>query len=255
MQHIREAHELSRELGGTDQDVKAYFFSLPSDQLKYVLDLYQQEHGLQAREYAELTIPKWRTSSVKMSGQTAERLFNLLPPLMPLQAKYQLTENLWKHVGPKSKRRLRIGLDANLESVLEAIRTHIAEVVIRYQIPEQLERRFEWLSAGDVSVKQDLLNHVRNVERALVVESAKVHLPVLLRHLSSAEGSYTTRAAQILAVGKHELEVLIDKAASGVALEEWSPVSLRGGRSGISNVTLFWLAFFVVLALIWVASR
>ena len=28
LQHIQEAKDLSRELGGTDEDVKSYFFSL-----------------------------------------------------------------------------------------------------------------------------------------------------------------------------------------------------------------------------------
>ena len=56
-----------------------------------------------------------------MAGQTAERLFKLLPPRMPLQAKYKLTEGLWKHFGPSSRKRLRIGLDARLEDVLEKL--------------------------------------------------------------------------------------------------------------------------------------
>jgi len=48
-QHIIEAEQLSRELGGTDVDVKAYFFSLPSRDLQIVLDLYESQYGSQAR--------------------------------------------------------------------------------------------------------------------------------------------------------------------------------------------------------------
>ena len=39
-------------------------------------------------------IPKWRTGRVQMSGMVAERLFNLLPPRMPLGVKYKLVEGL-----------------------------------------------------------------------------------------------------------------------------------------------------------------
>jgi hypothetical protein len=33
LQHIHEAEELSQQLGGTDEDVKKYFFSLPPKEL------------------------------------------------------------------------------------------------------------------------------------------------------------------------------------------------------------------------------
>jgi hypothetical protein len=118
LQHIREAEELTRELGGTDKDVKEYFFRLSHRELGKVLELYGQRHGDKARLYAEETIPRWRSGSVKMAGQTAARLFDLLPPLMPLSDKYRLAENLWRHVGPSSKRRLRVGLDATLEEAV-----------------------------------------------------------------------------------------------------------------------------------------
>lgn len=54
--HIREAIELSAELGGTDQDVKRYFFSLSPDRLRQILEQYGRLHGEPAREYAEKTI-------------------------------------------------------------------------------------------------------------------------------------------------------------------------------------------------------
>ena len=101
----------------------------------------------------------------QMSGTIAERLFNLLPPRMPLAKKYQLVENLWRHIGPKSKKTLRVGLDAGNEQVLDAVRKHIDDVVVYYKIPENLEKRFNWLAAGDAHVKQDLLNHLQQYEK------------------------------------------------------------------------------------------
>src|SRR5436305_370445 len=71
LHHIREAKDLSHELGGTDEDVKRYFFDLSSEELRRILDEYEREHGKAAREYAETTIPAWRSGSRKMSGQNA----------------------------------------------------------------------------------------------------------------------------------------------------------------------------------------
>jgi hypothetical protein len=219
-QHIEDARRLSEELGGTDKDVKEYFFSLPPHMLRFVLDAYERQDGSQARVYAEKTFARWRTGTVQMSGTVAERLFRLLPPRMPLQEKYRLIENLWTHVGPKSRKVLRVGLDANLDQVIEAVRSHMDDVTVRYTIPASLEKRFEWLSAGDARVKQELLNHFLEQEKAFVVKGAQQRVPVLLEHLRSKTGANTYRAAEVLKIGNHELEVAVDRSASGVRLEE-----------------------------------
>jgi hypothetical protein len=67
-----------------------------------------------------------------------------------------LIGNLWKHVGPSSKKILRVGLNSNVEDAIAVVRNHIDEVVVRYQISASLERRFEWLAAGDTHVKLEL---------------------------------------------------------------------------------------------------
>src|SRR5215469_5747346 len=84
LEHIAAAKRLTAELGGMDQGVKAYFFSLSPVELSSILNEYQGKYGRSAREYAEQTIPKWRSGRVQMSGMVAERLFNLLPSRMPL---------------------------------------------------------------------------------------------------------------------------------------------------------------------------
>jgi hypothetical protein len=122
-------------------------------------------------------------------------------------ATYQLVESLWNHVGPKWRKTLRVGLNTDTEQVLEAVRKHMDEVVTQYKIPEQLERRFDWLAAGDTIVKQQLLNHVQQYEKQLVAEGARMQLPVMIEHLRSEAGQYTHHLTQVLRVGNHELEL------------------------------------------------
>jgi hypothetical protein len=68
--HIEQARQLSEELGGSDEDVKKYFFRLPSQELRPILDAYEQRYGRVAREYAERTLPRWRSREVTMSGDS-----------------------------------------------------------------------------------------------------------------------------------------------------------------------------------------
>ena len=135
LEHIAAAKRLTGELGGMDQEVKAYLFSLPPVELSTILDDYQRAYGSKAHQYAIKTIPKWRAGRVQMGGMVAERLFNLLPPRMPLGVKYKLVEGLWHHVGPSSKHRIRVGADVDVPEVIELARSKITEFVVNYKIP------------------------------------------------------------------------------------------------------------------------
>ena len=247
-QHIREAEEFTRELGGSDQDVKQYFFSLSSEQLTDIFEAY-------GRQYAEETIDKWRAGQVQMSGLVAKRLFRLLPPRMPLREKYSLTEKLWRHVGPSSRKVLKIGLDVQVDNVVRAVRHHIEQVVTHYTIPDTLERRFQWLSSGDVQVKQALLNYLRQREKELVVVGVQEHLPVMLKHLHMDKGEYTHRMAQVLKVGKHELEIMIDKDASGARLENPAPLIVASSSATVKgNYSWLWWIGIAVAVLVFLIA-
>lgn len=248
LEHIREAEALSRELGGTDQDVKNYFFSLSAVQLRAIFDKYESKYGSSAREYAEKTLPSWKSGKVHMSGMVAERLFNLLPPVMPIEAKFQLTESLWKHVGPSSNKNYYVGLDVNLEDIVNHVKAHLEEVVTHYQIPSSMEARFNWLSQGDVTVKQQLLNHFRQQEKALLSEALRTQLPILISHLNSEKGNLTTHAAQVLKVGKHEVRVVVSEGVNGVS--ETAPLR----TSDPSNYSWIWGVVGIIFVL-WLLSK
>lgn len=236
LQHIQEARELSRLLGGTDHDVKAYFFSMRESERQALFAEYGTRYGNLAREYAEQTWPRWRSGQVTMSGVVSSRLFGLLPARMPLSAKYKLTEGLWLHLGPSSKKDLRVGLDATPEAVIAAVQSHVDDVVVAYQIPESMEKRFAWLAAGDVQTKQQLLNHLRENEKSLVVEAVRLQLPIMFEHYTNPASVNTHRFDYTVKTGKHELRLFIDRSATGVRLED--PVSPR--HFGVANSHFDW---------------
>ena len=248
LEHIAAAKRLTAELGGMDQDVKGHFFSLPPVELAAILDDYQRAYGSKAREYATETIAKWSTGRVQMSGMVAERLFNLLPPRMPLGVKYKLVEGLWHHVGPSWKHRIRVGVDANVAEVIELARSKITEFVVNYKIPENLERRFNWLSAGDVSIKQMLFSHIQEIEKGIVVEAVRAQVPVMLEHLRFS-GSHTGRLTQIVRVGRHELELLMDKTVTGARMEGPS-MPIRSMQRNHSNPYVFFVSVFIAALVI-----
>lgn len=237
-QHIQEAKDLSGELGGTDRDVKEYFFFKMSDKERNeFLDIYGRSYGQKAREYAEKTLPDWRSGKRHMSGKNAARIYRLLPPMMPLEAKYRLVESLWEHVGPSSHKTYYVGRDAVPGEVVGVVRGHLEDVVVQYTIPDSMESRFRWLSGGDVGIKQQLLNYFRQRQKDLLTVELDQKLPILLNHLNSPGGVRTTHVAQVLNVGKHRVTVKVDERVSGIT--ESAPVSVPKNDD---NRWLWWVA-------------
>jgi hypothetical protein len=246
LQHIEDAKRLSEELGGTDKDVKEYFFNLPPDQLRKVLGRYAQRFGRSKREYAEQTMADWRSGRVHMSGLVAERLYSLLPPLMPLTDKYSLTESLWKHVCPSTHKVLVIGANADQQQIINVVREYAAQTVQGYFIQDGLAKRFKWLSAGDIQVQQQLMNHLLEMEKQVAVSALHEQLPVLMGHMRR-HGSVTTHLQQTIQLGKHRIDLRFEANGSEVRMEE--PRRFRPGRPGTgAGADLTWLWWVIGIA-------
>lgn len=245
-EHIRQAQVLSVELGGTDKEVKEYFFSLDSLKLDKLLVQYESKYGAQAREYAQETMPNWRSGQVQMSGMVAERIYDLLPPTMPVRVKHRLAESLWEHVGPRSSITYYIGPGVDINEVASVVKTHLQAEVIDYVIPDSIERRFDWLSQGDIELKQQLLNHFRQQNRLLLDTALREKLPVILNHINSDSGRLTTSAAEILQVGKHIVRIEVSQYADGITdVQPYPPESFFERFGWIIVLVIIILYFYL----------
>ena len=214
-QHIEDAQRLSEELGGTDTDVKAYFFGLQGEVLRSVLDDYENKYGKGKREYAEQILPLWRSGGRKMSGLVAERLYNLLPPRMPLAAKYDMVRTLWMKASPRSHASFVLGPDCDPTVACREIESQLLGVVTQYRIPDPLEKRFAWLASGDVATRQELLNHFLDEEKALIASDARSRTQIVLDHFRH-NGRWSERIRLEYRIGNHTIELFFDPRAGGI---------------------------------------
>ena len=123
----------------------------------------------------------------------------------------------------------------------------MADVVVHYKVPTALERRFKWLAARDVQLKQLLLNRLLDEDRELVMRGIEVEFPVLQRHFSGSGGKYTQRLVHTVKIGKHEIEMTFDRSIEGVRLED--PVPAREVASQKGTIRC-WVAAGAVLLLV-----
>jgi hypothetical protein len=210
LQHISEAHSFSHSIGGTDRDVKQYFFSLSGQELERIFFAYGKAYGDQAEAYARKIFYDWKSGSRQMSGKVAERLFNLLPPVMPLSKKLELAGKIWDYYNPKSLHHFTVGPLTDIEVIMTAVRDRVESAIQSHNVPDQLRNRFEWLSGGDVQVKEQLLNHFREEERKLALITLNEQMPILQRQMRE-NTQQTISLRTKMSVHRHEFEVWIDR--------------------------------------------
>ncbi len=255
LQHIEEAKQLSQELGGTDKDVKGYFFSLSKDKLKKLFNDYGDKFGEDKKNYAMETYEDWKTGKRQMSGLVASRLYSMLPPTMPLETKYSMVKTLWDKYGPCTNKILVAGVDSTAEEVHLKASEHLLKTVEDWEVNTNLKKRFKWLSGGDVQIQEKLLNHFKDFEKNQIIEGLKNKVPVLLQFKKENQdisGSLNEK----IKIGNHKLEIKFDLETEGIELfdpEEYVDASYEDYNSHLNkkgNDYTGWIIFFIVIVII-----
>jgi hypothetical protein len=250
--HIEEARQFDKEMGGTVSDVKNYFFGLKDGELNAVFSAYSRQYGASKEAYARQAFSKWKSGSTKMSGLVAKRLFDLLPPRMPIATKLELAGNVWRHFGTSSTHHFTVGPNADPKLVIGKVRETLTAQIRDYNIPENVKNRFDWLAAGDISVKEHLLNYFTQMDRKIATDSLNEKLPVLqvqMREHSGHTGSVHTK----IEIHKHSVQIWIDPRLDA-QFREGQPERKRSAGSA-SGVMWFLIVVAVIVAIIYLSHH
>jgi hypothetical protein len=95
--------------GGAVEDIKRTFLQFHGNTLEALLRRYSALYGDQAGKYARKTFPMWQCSVTKLSGQTMERLIELVPPYLSPEQRFNLLQKvLQKNKPSKPNKSIRI---------------------------------------------------------------------------------------------------------------------------------------------------
>lgn len=164
--HQRRRAELTHRFGGIDQDVERIFLNLDPTSLRALLREYAREYGDSAAAYARTTYPKWKAGDVLLSGQTAGRLLDLLPPYLSSQVRYELIRKLRQNCLPK----LTLNVTCEPATWREAVRPAVDQVVSHFRaqnLPRHVTSVATWLSRNDAQAAQALLARAEEEEAAI----------------------------------------------------------------------------------------
>lgn len=177
--HVQERKTLEHRLGEALEDVTAFFYALSGARKRAFFDQYERKYGWKARQYAEKTFGSWQSGAVQMSGQTAGRLFELIPPLMSAAERQELIKRLWERSSPTSNTVVVVKRDATLSSIEREVESRLMNALGPHSIPSGLRRAYSWLHGDEAHVVEQLLNGLLQAERQQVA----AELGAVLREL------------------------------------------------------------------------
>ena len=163
--HIREFVSLERQVGPILDDIKNLYFNFHSTDLDRFYESYRLIYGEKAFEYALQAASRWKNGSTKMSGQTANRLLNLVPNFLSTTQRYDLVEKLCLHHVKKSDHTIYINrkdLDSAYRDLDRAIQKISNPVTLKY-LPNDVQDTIRWLVDADIVASRNILAKVDDV--------------------------------------------------------------------------------------------
>lgn len=103
-----------------------------------------------------------------MSGQTASRLLELLPPLLPASTKFELIRKLRQGHFKKRSIYIKADVDNWKQSLIKPIQELVAESS-SFSLPAEILIKARWLSDGDSASAERLLVAAEQEEAAIRV--------------------------------------------------------------------------------------
>ena len=221
IRHIEEAKELTKQLGGIDQDVKVWFFNLTGSTFNNIMQEYKELYGTKAYDYAVYTLPRWKSGQRQMSGMVAERLFNLIPKHMQLADKYKLVDSLWKFTTVSNKVLIRTNKETEINEIVVLLQKEVNRLDTNWEIPENLSNRFVWLAGDDSITYQKLLSYIVDQERKLITTMLPHQITELLNRYQNEWSDTSNYFSHTVDIGKHSVEVRITEDASELTVGKW----------------------------------
>ncbi len=161
--HRSKRSELTSLFGGINRDIEKVFLSLPEIALDALFIEYGRKYVKSSESYARRTYSKWKRGAVKLSGKTAERLLELLPPRLSKEQRFDLIRKLRKHYQHKIREHVTTSPEAWRQDVLPVINKVIGNSK-GFSLPETVIKKAAWLSDGNTQVAMKILRSIEEEE-------------------------------------------------------------------------------------------
>jgi hypothetical protein len=183
-------NKLQGLFGDAVEEIRRQFFELDREALDELLLDYGEMHGHAAESYARATMPKWKSGSTKLSGQTMERLMELVPPYLTAKQRLNILQSILSH-HKRAAPTVTIKVNckepaAGLAEVDAALRRIEVTDELAY-LPTQVMEAAKWLYDDDLTTARGVMVSLASAETSALKQSAEREINLLKRTLSTGQ--------------------------------------------------------------------
>jgi len=173
-------------------DIRKAFLALPEDALDELLQDYGAIHGASAEQYARKTYPAWKSGKTNLSGQTMQRLVELVPPYLEPEQRMSLVQTLAKQHDSRSGKpyksvRINIEAPGNAFAEIDAALDELESEDVLAHLPENVMAAAKWLYDDDITAARAVLAEARRAENAIMKKAARREIDLLKRTIASGQ--------------------------------------------------------------------
>ncbi len=181
---------LAKLFGPAVKEIRIGFEGLDPDALDELFTDYGSVHGDSAEKYARKTFAKWKSGQTKLSGQTMERLIELVPPYLNPQLRMSILRavvNLHKKSGVF--RSIRINIDEPQQGFNELSDTlsQMKKEDPLAHLPENVMKAATWLYDDDITAARSMLAEAERLENETLRAGAEKELELLKRTIKAGQ--------------------------------------------------------------------
>ncbi len=176
--------------GGAVSEIRLAFMSLDDDARDELFSDYGARHGESAERYARKTFPKWKSGAINLSGQTMERLVELVPPyLLPEQrfAILQIVLKMHKKRAPSQAIKINVKEPAAGFSALQEALASMSQDDILAHLPESVMKAASWLYDDDITASRAMLAEAERLENDMIRTKAAREIELLRKTISTGQ--------------------------------------------------------------------
>ena len=149
---------LSEQFCGLEEELKKKFLNLNSNDLLYFFQDYRLKYGQASTDYARKTYPSWRLRRTQLSGQTLERIIEIMPKFLTKEQRIDYIIKLRDNHKPVKRGFAYCSVGNWKTKTLSEIKKFIKENQ-EFKFPKELKQKASWLSGNDSNLVNNILNN------------------------------------------------------------------------------------------------
>lgn len=171
-------------------EIKTAFLNLEEDALDGLFTDYGVIYGDAAERYARKTIHSWRSGKVKLSGQTMERLVELVPPYLHPSNRIGILKTV---LSKNRKSGTFAFIDIDVKNPIDGfskLDLELSKINFEDQLaylPERVMQAATWLYDNDVTAARAMLAQTTKIENEMVKKNAAKEVDLLKRTILSGQ--------------------------------------------------------------------